>query len=154
MMIYVEAPHKVEVNKKSIFLAGGITGCPDWQKKVVEKIKDLDIVIYNPRRANFDVSDTNASKIQIEWEHNMLRKADVISFWFCKETIQPITLYELGAHTITSKPLIIGMDNDYERRKDVEIQTKLERPDTEFVYSLKDLSNRIFKLFNEILFIS
>ena len=153
-MIYVEAPHKVEVNKKSIFLAGGITGCPDWQKKVVEKIKDLDIVIYNPRRADFDISDTNASKIQIEWEHNMLRKADVISFWFCKETIQPITLYELGAHTVTSKPLIIGMDKGYERREDVEIQTKLERPDTEFVYSLKDLSNRIFKLFNEILFIS
>lgn len=153
-MTYVEAPHRVEVNKKSIFLAGGITGCPDWQKKIVEKIKDLDIVIYNPRRANFDISDPNASKIQIEWEHDMLRKADVISFWFCKETIQPITLYELGAHTVTSKPLIIGMDKGYERKDDVEIQTKLERPGTEFVYSLKDLSDRIFKLFNEVLFIS
>lgn len=153
-MIYVEAPHKVEVSKKSIFLAGGITDCPDWQKKVVEKIKDLDIVIYNPRRANFDVSDPNALKMQIEWEHEMLKKADVISFWFCKETIQPITLYELGAHTVTSKPLIIGMDKGYERRDDVEIQTKLERPDTKFVYSLKDLSDRIFKLFNEVLFIS
>jgi hypothetical protein len=153
-MIYVEVPHKIEVNKKSIFLAGGITGCPDWQKKVVEKIKDLDIVIYNPRRADFDVSDPNDSKVQIEWEHEMLKKADVISFWFCKETIQPITLYELGAHTVTSKPLIIGMDKGYERREDVEIQTKLERPDTEFVYSLKDLSDKIFRLFNEILFIS
>lgn len=153
-MIYVEAPNRVEVSKKSIFLAGGITGCPDWQKKLVDKIKDLDIIIYNPRRANFDISDPNASKIQIEWEHEMLKKSDVISFWFCKGEIQPITLYELGAHTKTSKPLIIGMDKGYERRSDVEIQTKLERPGTEFVYSLKDLSDRIFKMFNEVLFTS
>lgn len=153
-MIYVEAPNKVEVSKKSIFLAGGITGCPDWQKELVEKLKDLDIVIYNPRRAKFDTSDPSASKIQIEWEHEMLKKADVISFWFCKEEIQPITLYELGAHTKTSKPLIIGMDKGYKRRSDVETQTKLERPDMEFVYSLNDLSDRIFKLFNEVLFVS
>jgi hypothetical protein len=153
-MIYVEAPNKVEVNKKSIFLAGGITGCPDWQSELVKKIKDLDIVVYNPRRADFDVSDPDASKVQIEWEHEMLNKSDVISFWFCKETLQPITLYEFGSYTKTSKPLIIGIDKGYERRQDVEIQAKLDRPDVKFVYTLNALSDQIFKMFNEVLFVS
>jgi hypothetical protein len=153
-MIYVEAPNKIEVNKKSIFIAGGITDCPDWQKELIEKIKDLDIVVYNPRRSNFDVSDSSAMETQIKWEHEMLMRSDVISFWFCKEAIQPITLYELGSYSKTSKPLIIGIDKKYERRKDVEIQTKLDRPDIEFSYSLEDMSDRIFKLFNEVLFVS
>lgn len=153
-MIYVEAPNKVEVSKKSLFLAGGITGCSDWQKELVDKIKELDIVIYNPRGSDFDISDPNATKIQIEWEHDMLRKSDVISFWFCKETIQPIVLYELGAHTMTSKPILVGVDKDYERKTDVLVQTKLERPDISFASSLDALSNQIYKLFNEVLFLS
>jgi hypothetical protein len=153
-MLYIEAPNKTEVSKKSIFLAGGITGCVDWQKELVEKLKDLDIIIYNPRRADFDVSDPSASKKQIEWEHEMLGKSDAISFWFCKGAIQPITLYELGAHTKTNKPLLVGVDKGYERKKDVEIQTKLERPIIKIVHSLEELSEQIFELFNEILFTS
>jgi len=30
-MKYVQAPNKYSGKEKSIFLAGGITGCPDWQ---------------------------------------------------------------------------------------------------------------------------
>ena len=57
-------------NEKEVrcFLAGGITGCPDWQSKVIEEIirldeedreckdkiaKDYTLVLFNPRRENF-----------------------------------------------------------------------------------------------------
>lgn len=152
-MQYIEAPKNVETSLKKLFIAGSITGAPNWQKEVVDKIKDLDIAVYNPRRANFPIDDPDASLEQITWEHKYLNKADLISFWFSKETMAPIVLYELGAHSKTSKPIIVGMDPDYKRRQDVEIQTKLERPDVPVVYSLDNLVEEIFKITSQILFI-
>jgi hypothetical protein len=152
-MQYIEAPNEINSRSKKLFIAGAITGAHDWQKTVVSKIGDLDIAVYNPRRANFPIDDPSAAKEQITWEHKYLNVADMISFWFCKETQAPIALYELGAWTKTSKPIIIGMDPEYERRQDVEVQTKLERPDVLIVYSLDDLVKGIYSLMSEILFI-
>jgi hypothetical protein len=152
-MQYIEAPNEIETRAKKLFLAGAITDAPDWQKIVVSKIDDLDIAVYNPRRANFPIDDPSAALEQITWEHKYLNAADMISFWFCKETIAPITLYECGTWTKTSKPIIIGMDPGYKRRQDVEIQTKLERPDVAIVYSLDDLVKGIYNIISQILFI-
>jgi hypothetical protein len=152
-MQYIEAPNNVGTSLKKLFLAGSITGAPDWQKEIIDKIKNLDIAIYNPRRANFPIDNPDAALEQITWERKYLNKADLISFWFSKETMAPIVLYELGAHSKTSKPIIIGMDPDYKRRQDVEIQTKLERPDAPVVYSLNALVEEIFKITSQILFI-
>lgn len=93
-MVYVEAPNTIESDKKSIFLAGGITGCQDWQKKLAGDLEDLDIVVFNPRRENFPIHDPSAAKAQITWEYVHLRKASMISFWFGPETIQPIVLFD------------------------------------------------------------
>ena len=38
------------------------------------------------------------------------------------------------------------MDRDYERRSDVVIQTKLERPDIDIVFSLDDLVRGVYDL--------
>jgi hypothetical protein len=152
-MVYVEAPNTIESDKKSIFLAGGIQGCPDWQKVLVRKLMDLDIVVFNPRRANFPMGDPNAAEAQIIWEFTHLRKADMISFWFCPETLEPIVLYELGAWSMTNKPLVIGVDPGYERKTDVEIQTSLVRPTIKIATSLDELSDQIFKVVNEIQFV-
>jgi hypothetical protein len=145
-MQYIEAPNEIETRAKKLFLAGSISGAPDWQRYVVPKLKYLDIAVYNPRRENFPIKDPSAAVEQISWEHKYLNAADLISFWFCEETIGPIVLYECGAWTKTSKPIIIGMDPGYERRKDVEIQTKLERPGVPIVYSLDDLVKGIYAL--------
>lgn len=59
----------------------------------------------------------------------MLRDADAILFWFPCETLCPITLYELGAWSMSDKPLFVGVHPAYQRRQDVEIQTRLARPD-------------------------
>ena len=149
-MIYVECPDKQDSNLKSLFLAGSISGANDWQKTVTEKLKDLDIVVYNPRRKNFDTDDPGMSKEQIAWEYENLREADAISFWFAKETDAPITLYELGAHSMTPKPIIVGIHPEYPRKIDVEIQTKLVRSDIPIVYSLDDLVDEIYKTMGQV----
>jgi len=152
-MIYVEAPNTIQSDKKSIFLAGGITGCSDWQKEMVKNLGDLDIIVYNPRRENFPIHDPSAAMAQIKWEFDHLRKASMIQFWFGSETIQPIVLFELGSWVVSNKPIVVGMDSAYQRKQDVIVQTALARPDVNVVYSLKDLTSEIFKTINEIQFI-
>lgn len=141
-MIYVEALDELKAGLpyKSVFLAGGITGCPDWQQELVKLLNDTSLILLNPRRADFPIGDPGTAQEQITWEHNHLRVADTISFWFAKETIQPIALYELGSWSMSDKPIFIGIHPEYPRRQDVEIQTKLVRPEVNIVYSLEDLA--------------
>lgn len=152
-MVYVEAPNIIGSNLKSIFLAGSISKAADWQKELVEKIRDINAVVYNPRRAVFPKDDPELAYKQITWEHEHLKKADVISFWFSKETDAPITLFELGRWLTSSKPIIVGIDPGYPRREDVEIQTALERIRIPIVYSLNDLSDEIFKIMGQVQFV-
>lgn len=150
-MFYIEAPTRIKpANLKSIFIAGSITGCPNWQKELIANINILDIAIYNPRRENFPINDPNSAYEQIKWEYDYLKEADAISFWFSKDSLGPIVLFELGAHTRTNKPIVIGVEPGYPRESDVRIQMKLLRPDIPIVRSLEDLSNEIFKLMNQI----
>lgn len=145
-MRYIEAPenYRLTMGCKSIFLAGGITGCPDWQKDVVAQLHDVErLDVLNPRRANFPIHDPSAAEKQIEWEFNHLRKATAILFWFPCETLCPIVLYELGAHSMTSKQLFVGTHPDYPRRQDVEIQTRLMRSDLQIHHSLEDLTKEV-----------
>jgi len=145
-MRYVEAPetfHDSSDKLRSIFLAGGITGCPDWQSQLAGMLSSTDLVVMNPRRANFPIHDPNAAEHQIMWEHQHLREASMISFWFCAETLCPIVLYELGAWSMTEKKLFVGVDPKYKRRADVEIQTRLTRPDINIVYQVEDLAEQI-----------
>jgi len=98
--------------------------------------------VFNPRRDK-KPEDEEGIREQITWEYNMLRQADLVSFWFSSETEAPITLFELGVHTALNKPVVIGMDPKYPRRFDVEVQMGLDRPDIKIVYSLEDLSASI-----------
>lgn len=152
-MKYIESPEKYYTGKVSLFLAGGITSCPDWQKEMVELLKDLDIVIYNPRRENFPIEDPNAAYEQIEWEFETLDRVDMILFWFSRGSLNPIVLFEYGKWLMNTrnkenyKPIFVGIDPEYKRRKDVEIQTQLENIfyASKIVYSLKDLANLIIE---------
>jgi nucleoside 2-deoxyribosyltransferase len=143
-MVSVIAPNmNFPAHKIGIFLAGTITGAKkDWQKQITESLKDFDIVVFNPRRDK-KPEDEEGIREQITWEYNMLRQADLVSFWFSSETVAPITLFELGVHTALNKPVVIGMDPKYPRRFDVEVQMGLDRPDIKIVYSLEDLSASI-----------
>lgn len=135
MSTYIEALSVCPPNHHGLvlFLAGGITGCPDWQEDARQLLAARDIndelIICNPRRRDFPIHDPGAAHDQIGWERIHLAYADAILFWFCAETIQPIVLYELGAWSATSKPIFVGVHPAYPRRQDVLIQTGMARPE-------------------------
>jgi hypothetical protein len=112
----------------SLFLAGGISGCPDWQREVAQHLAHTDLVILNPRRANFPMDSPDAAVEQIKWEFDHLLKATLILFWFPQETLCPITLFEYGKWLSRHKPLFVGCHPEYKRLIDVQTQTRLERP--------------------------
>lgn len=144
-MQYIECPETLLEIKNGLFLAGGISGCADWQAEMVELLRGTDYTILNPRRKDFPMDDPAAARVQIAWEYEHLRKAEKILFWFSPETLNPVVLYELGAWSMTEKPIFVGVHPDYQRRRDVEIQTALARPDVEIVYSLAALALQIKK---------
>ena len=140
-MHYIEcpSPEPIDPNEKSLFLAGGITNCPNWQLEVVNMLEETNWTIINPRRANFDLDNVQLLEPQIEWEHQRLLQARAILFWFPAQTLCPITLYELGAWSMTNKPLFVGTHPEYQRKYDVEIQTRLVRPEITIQDSLEKL---------------
>lgn len=153
MMKYVEAPDTGENLPPgfSVFLAGGISGCPDWQKDFVDKLKNMgakyfagrELIVYNPRQAHFPMGDKEAGLRQIKWEAHYLAKASCIIFWFPMETVCPIVLFELGSWSMTGKTIFVGCHPDYSRRFDVETQLAIRRPDVKVVYDLKCLADQL-----------
>jgi hypothetical protein len=142
-MKYIEAPNEFNGEGESVFLAGGITNCGNWQKEMVEKLNDLDINVLNPRREHYPSEDSKLEEEQIKWEFENLRKATIISFWFSKETLNPITLLELGSWLNSDKKLFIGIDPDYKKKFNLITQIKLVRPEIEVVFSLNELVSQI-----------
>jgi Nucleoside 2-deoxyribosyltransferase like len=114
----------------SVFLAGGISNCPDWQKEVQDMINSDTFDVINPRREiGFDKTGQIAEE-QITWEHRALSIADDYIFWFPKETLCPITLFELGKileRTMngSDKVILIGWHEEYQRGFDLSVQIRL-----------------------------
>jgi hypothetical protein len=148
-MQYIEAiSNESPQYYNSLFLAGGISGVQNWQQYAVDKLKDLEVTIFNPRRSNIDMSKTGEdARNQITWEYYRLRRCSEILFWFSYETVQPICLFELGSalarpgfdKSPTLKHVFIGCDPKYQRLFDVHVQTELEHPEIEIVDSLDKL---------------
>ena len=146
-MRIITAPERFESLGFSCFLAGGITNCPDWQKQVINYIKEYEsknsilerLNIYNPRRENFPIHVPTAAQEQIRWEYNYLNYCDIFSMYFCNSpSDQPICMYELGRYLLLYKQLypasyehriIISIENGYKREQDVIIQTELATKD-------------------------
>src|SRR6266508_3905950 len=131
---YVEAPNLYTGAGPALFLAGGITGCPDWQAQAVHLLRTagVDWVILNPRRPRHPVSpvaNRTVAAEQTAWEYKHLRAAQAILFWFPPSaSAQPIALYELGACVAGGKPLAVGAAPSYPRRLDVILQLSHARP--------------------------
>src|SRR5581483_5244362 len=138
----IVAPLEWMGSERSLFLAGGISGCPDWQAHMTALLASLDLVLLNPRRMNYPWNDPAAAEEQIAWEHRHLRRATGVLFWFPSETLCPIALYELGAWSMTEIPLFVGAHPGYPRRIDVLIQTRLVRPEVTVVATLEDLAEQ------------
>ena len=116
-----------------IFLAGGVTYSPNWQKEALEMLVDTDLVVANPRRDEIISAIGETARQQIVWEFENLKSAKVVLFWFPNaETI--ITFLELGKELARKSNIVVGVDPDYNRRFDIETQVYLESPDA-VIYS-------------------
>lgn len=138
--MYLEAPNYLEdysAVPHSVFLAGSISNCWDWQSEVSPKLLGEDITVFNPRRREFDMTDPDQSEDQISWEFAHLEYAKDIIFWFSHETVAPISLFELGKHY--NKTSVVGIDPKYPRQLDLEVQLRLMNMHYKIVYSLDDL---------------
>ena len=150
-MKVVKAPEYYETNDVRIFLAGGITNCPEWQKEVEERLENVkDGVLYNPRRDNFPIGDPSAATEQITWEFYQLMNADIIAIWFSDGlSDQPIAMYELGRYfhkfENNTENFIIGVHSNYNRATDVYTQIKLanEEVANRITDNLKTFSQQI-----------
>ncbi len=91
--------------RSSIFLGGSIEQgiAVEWQKRIIHDLIKERVLIFNPRRENWDASweqDINNSKFfeQVNWELSALERAYVKLFFFDPDTKSPITLMELGLY--------------------------------------------------------
>ncbi len=111
----------------SIFLAGSIEmGLADpWQARVEEALADLDVILLNPRRDDWDAAweqsiDNPRFREQVEWELEAQEIASLIIMYFAPGTKAPITLLELGL-AVRSHRLMVCCPEGFWRRGNVEV---------------------------------
>lgn len=125
-----KAPEKTELkaNEFSIFLGGSIEmdKAERWQDKLTQILlaKFNDIVIFNPRRDNWNSSLENKIENpvfdeQVSWEYEHLKKADIILIYFQPGTYSPISLLELGLFAKDNK-VIVCCPEGYWRKGNVD----------------------------------
>lgn len=130
-MIEIKAPNNPTLSaivRNSVFLAGSIEQgkAENWQERLVDKLKDeRHLVIYNPRRENWDpdLEQTMENKTfneQVVWELKRLEMATIIPMYFQPGTKSPITLLELGLFA-TSDKLIVCCPKGFWRKGNVDI---------------------------------
>lgn len=151
-MQIITAPDNAAPKHPSIFLAGGITNCPEWQNELIEMLGDaMEVTVYNPRRENFPIGDPSAAPEQVIWEYDRLRSADLWVFWFSRGSVNPIVMFEYGSALEriefegVNKHMIVGADSEYPRIFDVHQQTILRNPalQLEIVSNLNTMANLI-----------
>lgn len=126
-MNIIEAPALLP-NNIDLFLAGGISNCPDWQTEAIALLSNTAGVVANPRRTEY--SWASVAEEQIFWEYQAIKASKVVLFWFPAETLCPITLYELGVLSQrVDVPIFVGTHPSYGRRLDVMVQLQLARPE-------------------------
>jgi hypothetical protein len=140
--------------ENSIFLAGGISDCPDWQAEVALALSEnSEAVIYNPRREDFNMEAyEDVSRLQIQWEFQALRMSSVNLFWFPEETLCPITLFELGSAIQRLHPgaLMVGTHPNYARRFDIVEQAKLAGSPCRVFDDIEELTSETIILMRNI----
>lgn len=146
-MKVITAPNDCStIGKISVFLAGGISDCWNWQEAVINKLKEMEengcdmrsLVLFNPRRPSFDVDNPGDTREQIHWEIYWLTFCDIFSMYFCNsDSVQPICMYELGRNLLYKSytwgendahycdSVLISIEEGYKRTDDVLVQTEL-----------------------------
>lgn len=153
-MIEIKPLDPLPVNDvPKIFLAGSIEMgiAEDWQKRVVEQLQDQSIIIFNPRRDNWDSSwvqskDNEQFRQQVEWELNALEKSDYIILYLDPQTKSPISLIEMGLFAQSKKMFIVCPDGFW-RKGNIDIVA--ERYNIPQFSNLEELVNKVLQIVKE-----
>lgn len=163
-MKYIQCPDSLtagDLRNDCLFLAGGISGCGDWQTEMKNLLKSQkNLVVVNPRRINFDKTKISDLE-QISWERIHLTNCNLISFWFPEETVCPITLFDLGycvsyqeSHPwpLGGMKVFYGCHPNYSRISDVKTQILLSNKNSgqfgAMATSIEDLTNQVISHIN------
>jgi hypothetical protein len=138
------APILLDDRTPSVFLAGSIEmgAAEDWQGRIERVLADLDVVLLNPRRDEWDASWVqslaNPTFVeQVEWELAGLERASLVAMYFAPSTRAPITLLELGLSARSGR-LVVCCPDGYWRKGNVEVVCR--RYGVPLVASLDDLA--------------
>lgn len=134
-MIELKAPGRINIRSdiKKIFLAGSIEmgKAEMWQDRLANELIDKNVVLFNPRRDDWDSSwvqdPTPGTQFheQVSWELEHIQRSDLVVFYFDPATQSPITLLELGYVIGSGKRALVCCPDDYFRKGNVVITSKL-----------------------------
>ena len=73
----------------------------DWQTQITNSLSDLNVLVLNPRRDDWDSSweqkiENPQFNEQVNWELDALELSQVVAMYFDPKTMSPISLLELG----------------------------------------------------------
>ena len=123
-------PHPLDLpdeGRPVVFLAGSIEmgTAANWQSDVTASIADLDVVVLNPRRDEWDASwkqsaDNPMFHEQVSWELEGLERASLVAMYFDPATKAPVTLLELGLFARCGR-LVVCCPEGYFRKGNVDV---------------------------------
>jgi Nucleoside 2-deoxyribosyltransferase like len=127
LLVTSPQPLPIDNRRPRVFLGGSIDmgGAPDWQAAMTAALSDMDVVILNPRRPDWNPAwrpdaDEPEFRRQVEWELNALEAADVIVMYFAPGTQSPVSLLEMGLHARGGKLIVLAPDGFW-RKGNVDI---------------------------------
>ena len=113
--------------RPAVFLAGSIEmgAAEDWQTELTRALDDLDVLVLNPRRDDWDSTwrqsiDDPQFRGQVEWELEAQERAAVIALYFAPPTKAPVTLLELGLFARSGK-LVVCCPDGFWRKGNVDV---------------------------------
>ena len=92
----------------------------DWQATAIQRLRDLEVNVFNPRRIVAPEQKLIAD--QINWELDSIAGCEFIFMHLAANTISPISLLELGlllGGLRKHKTIIISCDPCYTRKDNV-----------------------------------
>ncbi len=125
-MQVIKSPDTFEKSEDqiSIFLGGSIdkTASPDWREALINDLSMKSyqerLVVINPRHDGWANrghrnTDNQDFRTHVRWELNHQSKADLLVYYFCNDTVSPITLLEFGIHH--KKAPVVVLEPQYQR---------------------------------------
>jgi hypothetical protein len=131
-MKIITAPDPVPMRDalgSEVFLAGSIEQgkARDWQPLVCTALEPLNVLVFNPRRKVWDPTwDQDVSNpelvAQVNWELDLIDRAEIVFFYFQAGTKSPISFLEFGMQVRNRrKDLVVVCEDGFWRQANIQI---------------------------------